>query len=944
MRYFLFLFFSILLSVANGQQNYWQQQVNYTINVQLDDVNNTLTGFEQMEYLNNSPDTLGFIYLHLWQNAYKNDRTTFSEQLLHSDRTDFYFSDDDKRGFINQLDIKVNNTPAVYETDSTHIDIIKLLLPRPLAPHSTAIISTPFFVKLPYNFSRGGHAGQSYQITQWYPKAALYDSHGWHPIPYTDQGEFYNDFGDYTVHIALPANYKVGATGLLASREETTANVLPAATDNYSSKIKKPFFPKKQVEEATMVASSRKLQTLTYTAANVTDFAWFADKRFIVKADTIQLASHTVKAFCYILPENAELYAHSMQFLKKAVHFYSNQFGDYPYPSVSVVSCPQELFRVTSMEYPMITLMCEETEMELDATIAHELGHNWLQAILATNERDHAWMDEGFNTFIERKYRQRYYPIDETKAIKGVDFSGLNGAGAHFLLNNLIALHKDQPIDLTSEAYSFNNYGAIVYEKTADWLEQLEKEIGVDAMHRVMQLYFKNYGFKHPQPADLKQVAETVTGKDLSYQFNKIYQTGWLDSSTIKKTTQLKVLIPGLDNKHHYINLSPIAGYNSYDKIMIGAVLHNYQLPLQKFQFLVAPLYATGSNKLNGAARIAVNRFTQRQWLETSVSAISYSINQFETGAISPLVLSMQRIVPSVKLTIYNKDLREKDKWILQARSFLLKEDQLDFTTITTPTDTFDVVDKKASSYLINQLAVGYENNRILYPYNARLIIDQGSKFIRAGFTGNYFFNYKNGEQGINARFFAGKFVYLTPKTFLSAYETGRYHLNLSAPKGNEDYTFSNYFIGRNAFEGFKSQQVMERDGFFKVGTDLLGNKIGKSDDWIMALNISGNIPDKYNPLSILPIAIPLKFFFDIGTYSEAWQDNAASGRFVYDAGLQLSLLKDGINVYFPLLYSKVYGDYYKSTLGDKRFWKTVSFNINLSALRPNNISRELPL
>jgi len=186
--------------------------------------------------------------------------------------------------------------------------------------------------------------------------------------------------------------------------------------------------------------------------------------------------------------------------------------------------------------------------------------------------------------------------------------------------------------------------------------------------------------------------------------------------------------------------------------------------------------------------------------------------------------------------------------------------------------------------------------------------------------------------------------VYLTPKTFLSAYETGRYHLNLSAPKGNEDYTFSNYFIGRNEFEGFKSQQVMERDGFFKVGTDLLGNKIGKSDDWIMALNFSGNIPDKYNPLSILPVAIPLKFFFDIGTYSEAWQDNAASGRFVYDAGLQLSLLKDGINIYFPLLYSKVYGDYYKSTLGDKRFWKTVSFNINLSALRPNNISRELPL
>jgi hypothetical protein len=166
----------------------------------------------------------------------------------------------------------------------------------------------------------------------------------------------------------------------------------------------------------------------------------------------------------------------------------------------------------------------------------------------------------------------------------------------------------------------------------------------------------------------------------------------------------------------------------------------------------------------------------------------------------------------------------------------------------------------------------------------------------------------------------------------------------MSGPKGSEDYTYSNYFIGRNDFEGWKSQQIMERDGFFKVRTDLLGNKIGKTDDWLMAVNFSGDIPKQINPLNALPFKLPVKFFIDIGTYSDAWKDQPATGRFLYDAGLQLSLFKSGINIYFPLLYSKVYSDYFKSTWGDKHFWKTVSFDINLSVLQPSKLMRELPL
>jgi len=139
----LLLFITCSYTNIFCQSNYWQQQVNYTIDVSLNDVENTLTGFEKLEYINNSPDTLKFIYIHLWPNAYKNDRTAFSEQLLKNDRTDFYFSDEEKRGYINQLDFKVNKTTAITE-ETNNIDVIKLVLPEPLAPQqSTARSPAP---------------------------------------------------------------------------------------------------------------------------------------------------------------------------------------------------------------------------------------------------------------------------------------------------------------------------------------------------------------------------------------------------------------------------------------------------------------------------------------------------------------------------------------------------------------------------------------------------------------------------------------------------------------------------------------------------------------------------------------------------------------------------------------------------------------------------------
>lgn len=266
--------------------------------------------------------------------------------------------------------------------------------------------------------------------------------------------------------------------------------------------------------------------------------------------------------------------------------------------------------------------------------------------------------------------------------------------------------------------------------------------------------------------------------------------------------------------------------------------------------------------------------------------------------------------------------------------------------SIITPTDTTVVTKfrKETDNSTLNQLIFVLENNRALYPYRGELKIEQGKDFVRTAFTGKYFFNYPK-EGGLKVRLFAGKFFYSGSKTFTRQFATDRYHINMTGANGYEDYTYSDYFIGRNKFQGAASQQIMERDGIFKVRTDLLADKVGRTDDWLVAANFSTTIPSSVNPLSVLPFKVPLKIFFDIGTYADAWKPNAEADRFLFDMGLHIPLLKETVNIYIPLFYSKVYKNYFQSTLEKQgRLWKTISFSIDISNLSFRKFTRNVDL
>jgi Peptidase family M1 domain len=945
-KYSFLLLLTIISSLfARAQQAYWQQEVNYSINVTLDDKTHSLDAFAKIEYINHSPDTLRFIWFHLWPNAYKNDKTAFSDQLLEQGRTDFYFADPKDRGYINRLDFKVNGLNAVTSDDEEHIDIIKLILPAPLAPGEKINISTPFHVKLPYLFSRLGHIGQSYHATQWYPKPAVYDRKGWHTMPYLDQGEFYSEFGSFDVQISVPANYVVAATGELQNADalaELKANgaVLKNAFDAWDVLRKKmPVIPrnKKVSLDTIFPVSSPEMKTLRYKQDKVHDFAWFADKRFSVNYDTLQLESgRIIDLFAYYVPKNEKINTNNiLPIMKTSVRHYSSSVGAYPYNTISVVMGAPHSYG--GMEYPTITIITPSVDEEIEdknTTILHEIGHNWFYGILASNEREHPWMDEGLNSYYERRYDAIRKATIRT--VKKGFAAKIPDDQEDMLFRNLVAINRDQAIGLSAPEYTLVNYAMSVYYKTARMLEVLEKEIGREKLDSAIQKYFREWQFKHPQPEDLLKILSEAAARPVAELQQRISSRGlYQDESNVKKKTKL-VTFFNLTNtdRYKYISLSPMIGYNSYDQLMIGGMIHNYQLPLQKFRFLAIPLYATGSAALNGLARFSYHWYPNNgvKQVELSAAGARFTGDRFQPDGKPAIYLSYNKLVPGLKISFREKNPRSERNRYLQLKYFYLSEEQLQFGTLP-GSGGLETVGKKAFDRSFAQLKLVAENNRVLYPYRGELQVDYVSNFVRAAFTGNYFFNYNKRGKGLNLRVFGGKFFYIGQKTFLKQFETERYHFNLSGANGAEDYSYSNYFIGRNKFEGFASQQMMIRDGAFKVRTDLLSSKVGKTDDWLGAINLTTDIPDQINPLSVLPVKIPLKAFVDIGSFSEAWDRDGESDRFLFDAGIQVSLFGETVNIYIPLLYSKVFKNYYETILTEKTFSRKISFSIDIQNL-----------
>ena len=518
----VFLQVNLVATTSGKQRSYFQQEVNTTIRVRLDDKSHSLHAFAEIVYINHSPDTLRELFFHLWPNAYRDRGTALCKQMLESGDGSLYFAKAEDRGFIDSLAFQAEGRMLPWKYDSTHIDICSMQLHRNLLPGDSVRISTPFYVKIPSaRISRLGHIGQAYAITQWFPKPAVYDKDGWHAMPYLNQGEFYSEFGSFDVSITLPKNYVVGATGDLQTGSETAwmderAKLPVDTSDNLD-------FP----------ASAEEMKTIRFTQQRVHDFAWFADKRFQVLKGEVELpySKRKVTTWSLFTCNESRLWQRAPEYIADAVYWYSKWVGEYPYNQCTAVD--GTISAGGGMEYPNVTIIGSSgSAFPLEVVIAHEVGHNWFYGLLGSNERQHPWMDEGINSFYEMRYVLNKYPPVKygnwNELIGGPSrlgrLTGLSGLdyrkSTKFAYLASGTSFTEQPVGLPADEYTSTNYGTVVYKKTAVAMDMLAAYLGNPVFDSCMHSYYRNWCFRHPGPDDLRNEFERISGKDLAWFFD----------------------------------------------------------------------------------------------------------------------------------------------------------------------------------------------------------------------------------------------------------------------------------------------------------------------------------------------------------------------------------------------------------------------------------------
>jgi hypothetical protein len=516
-------------SFAEASSNeYFQQRVNYKIQVRLNDKLHELTAFETIEYINNSPDTLRFLFFHLWPNGYSNNETELAKQLFSIKGKQKLFNDPELRGYIDSLDFKVNGKHVQWNLQPGQPDISQIILNSPLLPGNSITITTPFHVKIPKGVtSRLGHIGESYQISQWYPKPAVYDQSGWHQMSNQDQGEFYSEFGSFDVSITLPSNYIVGATGNLQNKEEARMLDRLAADTSLTVNIGS--------ENDSFPSSSNEMKTLRYTGNQIHDFAWFADKRFHVLKGKVKLpeSGREVTTWVMFTNQQSKLWKDAIAYVNHSILFFSKWNGDYSCQSYTAVQ--SALSAGDGMEYPGIAVIgLAKDAYSLEAVIAHEVGHSWFYSALASNERRYPYLDEGITSTNEVRYMNERYPekkLWETSVgnLKLAKFFHIDQMPVSLIRelewlpqarNNL-----EQSVNLSSNDYNTLNYSLMIYNKAGTGFNYLRAYLGDSIYDWTMHEYYRQWKFRHPQPDDLRVVFETKTGKDLSWFFDDFVAT-----------------------------------------------------------------------------------------------------------------------------------------------------------------------------------------------------------------------------------------------------------------------------------------------------------------------------------------------------------------------------------------------------------------------------------
>jgi hypothetical protein len=487
-------------SLVAQSSTYWQQHVDYKMDVTMDVKNYQYKGKQELVYSNNSSDTLKKVYYHLFNNAFQPGSEM--DARLHSikdpdgrmvskvkvDGKEIKVSrieslKPDEIGYLKISNFKQDGVTAEAKTVGT---ILEVTLAQPILPNTKTTFTLDFDGQVPVQIRRSGRnnsEGVELSMTQWYPKMAEFDFEGWHADPYIAR-EFHGVWGDFDVNITIDKEYTLGGSGYLQNQNEIGHGYEDAGVNvNYPKKMK--------------------MLTWHFVAPMVHDFAWAADKNYM--HDIVKGPNDVDLHFLYKnYPKTIENWKKLEPMMVNVMDFFNKNIGNYPYKQYSFIQGGDG-----GMEYAMSTLMLGNGTLEgIFGTATHELGHSWFQHVLASNESKHPWMDEGFTTYVSDLAENEFATNKVANPFQG-------NYKAYY---NLVDSGKEQPQTTHGDRYEENRpYSISSYVKGSIFLSQLNYVIGKDKLAETIKRYFHDFKFKHPTPNDIKRSAERVSGANLDW-------------------------------------------------------------------------------------------------------------------------------------------------------------------------------------------------------------------------------------------------------------------------------------------------------------------------------------------------------------------------------------------------------------------------------------------
>jgi Peptidase family M1 domain len=474
--------------------------VAYQIDARLDPVKKTIDATETLVYRNLTGQPLETFPFHLYMNAFEPRSTYMTETRLYGTRgfgAQFKWKEKYAGGItVSSLEADgmgdlTGKMQFIQPDDHNPNDrtVFEVSLPKPVPAGASVTFRMRFHEQLPEVFERSGYKRDFYMVGQWFPKVGVWWHGAWNCHQFHATSEFFADFGTFDVRVTLPRNYIVGATG-----DEVSSTNNPGGT-----------------------------KTVRYEAEDVHDFAWTASPRFRLVEDEWKGGGRAVKIHLLVSPGHESTIPRYLHAVKGAMTLFDRWYGPYPYDAITVVDPPNGALNAGGMEYP--TLITAGTTWWMprglrtpEITVVHEFGHQYWYGMVATNEFEEAWLDEGINSYAEQRAMTALYGPDHS----AVDWLGMTANDPEMLRLEYAALPDADP--LTHFAYQFmnmNSYGGVTYGKTATMLRTLEGIVGKPTVARALRVYFERYRFTHPTGKDFLDTINEVAGQDLGWYFEQ---------------------------------------------------------------------------------------------------------------------------------------------------------------------------------------------------------------------------------------------------------------------------------------------------------------------------------------------------------------------------------------------------------------------------------------